>query len=141
MLQRSANPRSNNMMMDGASDSPTPSPKETTPRPETLVRAELASTPNSPLYGVGVGSPSEHSESGDSARERAEEADRREEAWIENIRVIEALRKLISERLERREYEDDEDAAMSGTATADKHYHQAPPSSEGLYPTLRADDD
>jgi hypothetical protein len=128
------------MMMDGASDSPTPSPKETTPRPETLVRAELASTPNSPLYGVVVGSPSEHSESGDSARERAEEADRREEAWIENIRVIEALRKLISERLERREYEDDEDASMSGTAT-DKHYHQAPPSSEGLYPTLRADDD
>jgi hypothetical protein len=133
MLQRSAYPHSTNMgtsmSLDGADDSPTPSAKEPLSLPEILIHADDEPT-NTYAIHSSVSSPSLHSESGDSARERAEEADRREEAWIENIRVVEALRKLISERLERREYEDDVD--MSGTAEDDI--------SQSLYPVLRTED-
>lgn len=132
MLQRSANPRSADMM-DVSEDSRTPTPKETTPRPEHTVKTDLSSNIDPALSGVtspDVSSPGEHSESGDSARDRAEEA------WIANIRVVEALRKLISDRLERKEYDDDEDISMSGT----EHKAQEK-SSESLYPVLRADDD
>ena len=114
--------------MDVADHSATPSPKMATP---TIVK--LDSRNIDPALSGGVGSPADRSDSGDSARDRAEEA------WIENIRVIEALRKLISDRLERKEYDDEteEDVSMSGTET------KAPEkgSSQGLYPTLRADDD
>jgi hypothetical protein len=129
MLQRSANPRSVDVM-DVSDDSATPSPKERTLQPLTLTASNI----DPALSGVsspGVSSPGVQSESGDSARDRAEEA------WIENIRVIEALRKFISDKLERREYEDDEDTSMGGTE--DKT--EAEKSSENLYPTLRADDD
>lgn len=128
MLQRSANPPRSVDMMDVSDDSATVSPKEATPQPST-VRTEVSNNIDPALSGVS--SPGVHSESGDSARDRAEEA------WIENIRVIEALRKFISDKLERKEYEDDEDTSMGGTeekTAADK-------SSENLYPTLRADDD
>jgi hypothetical protein len=132
MLQRSANPR--NDMMDVSDGSRTPTPKETTPRPETIVKTDLSSNIDPALGGAGVTSPAlssagEHSENGDSARDRAEEA------WIANIRVVEALRKLISDRLERKDYDDDEDVSMSGTE------HKQEKSSESLYPVLRADDD
>jgi hypothetical protein len=130
MLQRSANPPRSVDMMDVSDDSATPSPKESTPQPLTITSNNI----DPALSGVsspGVSSPGVHSESGDSARDRAEEA------WIENIRVIEALRKFISDKLERKEYEDDEDTSMGGT----EEKTQAEKSSENLYPTLRADDD
>jgi len=130
MLQRSANPR-NVDMMDVSDDSRTPSPKELTPRPETIIKTEVSSNIDPALSGVS--SPGEHSEGGDSARDRAEEA------WIENIRVIEALRKLISDRLERKEYDEEEDVSMSGTVY--RSDEKAEKSSENLYPVLRADDD
>lgn len=131
MLQRSANPPRSIGRMDVSDDSTTPSPKEATPHPE-IVRSEISSNIDPALSGVSSpGVHSESGESGDSARDRAEEA------WIENIRVIEALRKFISDKLERKEYEDDEDVSMSGTdAKTD-----AEKSSESLYPVLRADDD
>ncbi|KAI9759934.1 MAG: hypothetical protein M4579_001967 [Chaenotheca gracillima] len=50
-------------------------------------------------------------------------ADRAQETWVENIRVIENLRKFIAERLERQEYEDDEDEAMRDR---DEHEDGAP---------------
>jgi len=128
MLQRSANPTRSIDMMDVSDDSTTPSPKEATPRTE-MVRSEVSGNIDPALSGVS--SPGIHSESGDSAHDRAEEA------WIENIRVIEALRKFISDKLERKEYEDDEDVSMGGTDAKT----EAEKSSESLYPVLRADDD
>ncbi|PBP26498.1 transcription regulator PAC1 [Diplocarpon rosae] len=124
MLQRSA--RSSEM--DGADDSPTPSPRETTP----TIRHSVISSNIDPALS-GFPSPSAQSESGESAKDRAEEA------WIESIRVVEALRKLIQDKLERREYEDDDDGAdvaMSGTDVK-----QDDKSSQSLYPTLRPEDD
>merc|ERR1719262_684674 len=73
------------------------------------------------------------SESGESAKDRAEEA------WIENIRVVEALRKLIQDKLERREYVEEEDVSMSGTEGTEVKAEEK--SSESLYPVLRADDE
>lgn len=114
MLQRSA-------PMDTSDDSRTPSPP--------VRKTEVSNNIDPALSGVQ--SPGERSESGDSARDRAEEA------WIENIRVIEALRKLISDRLERKEYvDDDDDVSMSGTERKEER-----PAEKSLYPTLRADDD
>jgi hypothetical protein len=123
MLQRSA-PAATDRDSD---DSPLTSPKSPT---HTITRTEVTSYLDPALSGVS--SPGSMSESGDSARDRAEEA------WIENIRVIEAQRKLISDKLERKEYEDDEDTLMGGT---DDKEEKAEKSSENLYPTLRADDD
>jgi len=122
MLQRSANSRE---MMDVSDDSRTPSP--------TILKTQV-STNIDPALSAGISSPGERSDSGDSARDRAEEA------WIENIRVIEALRKLISDRLDRKEYvDDDADVAMSGTEREEER--KAEKSSQSLYPTLRADDE
>ena len=129
MLQRSAIPPRSDDMMDVSDGSPTPSPRESTPRPDRIVKSELSSNIDPALSGVS--SPIGHSESGDSARDRAEEA------WIENIRVIEALRKFISDKLERKEYEEDDDVSMGGT----EEKNVPDKSSENLYPVLRADDD
>jgi hypothetical protein len=128
MLQRSANPPRSIDMMDVSDDSATPSPKESTPQPLTI-KSDVSSNIDPALSGVS--SPGVNSESGDSARDRAEEA------WIENIRVIEALRKFISDKLERKEYEDDDDVSMGGTGEKS----DTEKTSENLYPTLRADDD
>jgi hypothetical protein len=127
MLQRSANPPRSVDMMDVSDDSTTPFPKESAPQPLSI-NSDVSSNIDPALSGVS--SPGVHSESGDSARDRAEEA------WIENIRVIEALRKFISDKLERKEYEDD-DVSMGGT----EEKSVAEKSSENLYPVLRADDD
>jgi len=129
MLQRSANPPRSADMMDVSDGSATSSPKEaTTPRPPA-VKSDVSSNIDPALSGVS--SPIVHSESGDSARDRAEEA------WIENIRVIEALRKFISDKLERKEYEEDDDVSMGGM----EEKNVPDKSSENLYPVLRADDD
>ncbi|CZT50491.1 probable pH-response transcription factor pacC/RIM101 [Rhynchosporium secalis] len=125
MLQRSAVPKSE--MMDSSDNDSTPSPKETTP----TIRNSVISSNIDPALS-GVASPSAQSESGESAKDRAEEA------WIENIRVVEALRKLIQDKLERREYVD-EDVPMGGTDS--EEVKQEEKSSESLYPVLRADDD
>ncbi|RDL40735.1 uncharacterized protein BP5553_00714 [Venustampulla echinocandica] len=131
MLQRSANPRDALSMMDVASDSSrSPTPKSATPRPETLVRSPLASNIDPAL--AGSLSPSPRSESGESARDRAEEL------WIENIRVIEALRKFVNDRLDRREYieEENADTVMTDSKSPSPTSEKAP---ESLYPVLRTD--
>lgn len=128
MLQRSAGPR--DFTIDSASspsdDSRTPSPKETTPRPDNIIKSTLSSNIDPALSGAI--SPSAHSEGGDSARDRAEEL------WIENIRVIEALKKMISDRLDKGEYDEDEEMSDAKSPLPE-------PSSQSLYPVLRADDD
>ncbi len=87
MLQRSANPD----RMDVSDDSATPSPRlSSAPRPE-IIRSEVTHNIDPALSGIS--SPAEASDSGESARDRAEEA------WLENIRVVEALRQFIGDRL------------------------------------------
>lgn len=133
MLQRSAQHRD---AMDTSDDSRTPSPKEPTPRPEGIVKSTLSNNIDPALSGVS--SPRALSEGGDSSADSAK--DRAEELWIENIRVIEALRELIRDRLKRGEYEtsENEDTDMSGTGLTKPAPER---SSESLYPVLRADDD
>lgn len=123
MLQRQAPLRTIDSME--SDDSATPSPKESTP---TIRTTEVKSNIDPALSGVS--SPGARSDSGESARDRAEEA------WIENIRVVEALRKLIQDKLERREYVEEEDVSMGGTEV--KTEEKSPKS---LYPVLRADDE
>lgn len=123
MLQRSA-PRQD--MMDVPDNSRTPTPKETAPRLETFLRTDVSNNIDPALSGVSL--LSGQSEGGDSAKDRAEEA------WIENIRVIEALRKLIQERLDRKEY-DDEDFSMSDIRV------KMEKDAQSLYPILRAGED
>lgn len=109
MLQRSAQPTlSNADEMDTSEDHSEKSstPKATSP---SAVSANL-----DPALS-GVSSPSGSSESGDTARDKAEEV------WVENIRVIEALRRFIAERLERGAYDEEEKKEE-----------------ESLYPVLRA---
>ena len=139
MLQRSAYPDTSSR--GGlATDDDVDGSRSSTPTPTKAVNPEIVMHESSSSYPAisSVSSPSSQhsSESGDSAAARADEADQREEAWIENIRVIEALRRLIGERLERREYDEEEaegagDIAMSGVSEQQ---------SQSLYPVLRADD-
>ncbi len=118
-------------MIDVSDECATPSPKQSTTHAD-IIKSEVSSNIDPAISGVSSpGVNSESGESGDSARDRAEEA------WIENIRVIEALRKFISDKLERKEYEDDDDVSMSGM----EEKIGKEKSSEILYPVLRADDD
>jgi hypothetical protein len=119
---------------DAAIGSPTPSPKEGTPRPDSIVKTEVSNNIDPALSGVS--SPGAQSaDSGESAKDRAEEA------WIENIRVIEALRHYIGDRLKNKQYEDDdEDVSMTGTETKTQEKPEEK-SSDNLYPVLRTEDD
>jgi hypothetical protein len=62
----------------------------------------------------GMTSPGQPSESGESAQDRAQEI------WVENMRIIEALRNLVSERLTRGLYEEDDDAEMGEPESKDE---------------------
>ncbi|RKF62935.1 pH-response transcription factor pacC/RIM101 [Erysiphe neolycopersici] len=80
-----------------------------------------------------VNSPSEPMDNSESARDKAEEA------WIENIRVIEALRHLVNERLRRKEYEsDNEDVSMTGVCS--KQAKEEEKLSRITYPILHTTD-
>ncbi|KAA8568767.1 hypothetical protein MFRU_012g02530 [Monilinia fructicola] len=118
--------------------SPTPSPKETTPRPESI-KTDVANNIDPALSSVSSPTADRSIDSGESARDRAEEA------WIENIRVIEALRRYVSERLQNGEYvkddEEEEDVSMTGTDREVTPTKTEEKPSESLYPVLRTDDD
>lgn len=122
--------------METSDDSATPSPKITAPQ---IIKTHHGSPSNIDPALSGVTSPGERSESGDSARDRAEEA------WIENIRVIEALRNMVQERLKSGKYEEDDsadttmdDAAVSGSGSRTPEAKVE--EEKSLYPTLRHDD-
>ena len=129
MLQRSANPRAGDAM-EMSDDSATPSPKMAAP---AIIKTRHSSSANIDPALSGVSSPGERSESGDSARDRAEEA------WIENIRVIEALRMMVQERLKSGKYEPDADTPMSNAGSDDTVV--AKDEEKSLYPTLRTEED
>ncbi|KAI9816461.1 MAG: hypothetical protein M1827_001593 [Pycnora praestabilis] len=81
---------------------------------------------------------------------RESAADKAQEAWVDNIRVIEALRKFIAERLEKGQYDDSDDGTMktehedevNGGAEAIKagrrEMTEVEKDAESLYPVLRA---
>ncbi|KAG9235299.1 transcription regulator PAC1 [Amylocarpus encephaloides] len=126
MLQRSANSRDDGASSPLSDDSR--GSKESTPRPEAIVKSTRAHNIDPALSGAL--SPGSQSDS-ESARDRAEEL------WIENIRVIEALRQLIAEKIGRKEYiDEDEDSVM-----VDAKSPSPEKSSESLYPVLRAHED
>lgn len=65
--------------------------------------------------------------------------DKEQEAWVHNIRAIEALRAFVKERLDRGEYTDDENHDMPSRDTAqDRNMSDADKDTDGLYPQLRA---
>jgi hypothetical protein len=137
MLQRSAGPRSiDEMDVDDASISTS---KESTPQVSSRevdskgVSASLIDPALSSLS-----SPGQQSDSDESARDRAEEI------WVENMRVIEALKNLIHDRLENHQYEDDtektdnEDMNDEGKEIAIEGNTKRIDDHESLYPKLRA---
>ncbi|KAI9645779.1 protein with putative role during mitosis [Ciborinia camelliae] len=115
--------------------SPTPSPKETTPRPESI-KTDVTNNIDPALSSITSPSTDRSTDTAESARDRAEEA------WIENIRVIEALRRYVSERLQNGEYvSDDEDVSTSDSDMKDTPVKTEEKPTESLYPVLRTDDD
>ena len=114
--------------------SPSPSPKETTPRPESIVQTDVTNNIDPALS---VTSPTVRSvDTLESARDRAEEA------WIENIRVIEALRRYVSDRLQNGEYvKDEEDSSPADVDMKDIPTKTEEKPAESLYPVLKTDDD
>ncbi|KAK5108711.1 hypothetical protein LTR62_007858 [Meristemomyces frigidus] len=72
-----------------------------TPRPEEPSHAKPKSDSNIDPELRGEASP----EGASTPAARSEEADKRQEDWVENIRTIESLRKWISERLTRGDFE------------------------------------
>ena len=87
---------------------------------------------------LSVNSPSTKSDDidDDASSSSTDEADRANEAWVENIRIIEALRSFIREKLEKGEFE--KDAASSSAAAAREGKMDVDvPKPESLYPTLQ----
>lgn len=126
MLQQSSNSNFTNEEITSAEPSPISSPYAKANQNVSVIRNIDSALSE-------VNSPKESSESEDSVRERAEEM------WIENIRVIEALRSLVSRRLQRKEYEvGDEDVSMTGTEPKKPKFQED--YSDNLYPMLRVDD-
>ncbi|KAF7930219.1 hypothetical protein BELL_0040g00050 [Botrytis elliptica] len=138
ILQRSAGGLNSSQyresMETATISSPSPSPKETTPRPESIVQTDVTSNIDPALS---VTSPTVRSvDTLESARDRAEEA------WIENIRVIEALRRYVSDRLQNGEYvKDEEEASAADVDMKDIPTKTEEKPSESLYPVLKTDDD
>ncbi|KAL6859630.1 pH-response transcription factor pacC [Trichoderma novae-zelandiae] len=62
-----------------------------------------AATPKASESAASTGSPSSESDASEATRERDEQY----EMWVDNMRVIEALREYLRGRLERREYEEE----------------------------------
>jgi hypothetical protein len=60
--------------------------------------------------------------------ESSEGTDKAQESWIENVRIIEALRRFVQEKLERGDFEEDVDASKEDSEDSD---------AKSLYPVLR----
>lgn len=71
------------------------------------------------------------------------EAEKAQETWVENIRVIEALRNFIAEKLEKGDYEnekggDDERKGVTGEQKTGAEKVREMTDAESLYPVLKA---
>jgi hypothetical protein len=113
-----------------------PSSKESTPRAsssDNLNSGTASSVIDPALAGVTSPTPSEGPEAAH---------DRDEEIWVENIRVIEALKHFIRDQLDRHMYEEDDDVEMMEGESI-KQEVTSPSSNDtaegdSLYPVLRA---
>lgn len=128
MLQKAAGISSVTEETEASDDTPS-SPPEKSP------------DPSAPAIDPSLSDESSTGDNSESARDRAQEI------WVENIRVIEALRKFISDRLENHQYEGDGDGRDVDMAEGQaKENKPAPPpvkaeikvERENLYPVLRA---
>ncbi|KAI9803674.1 MAG: hypothetical protein M1833_000586 [Piccolia ochrophora] len=148
VLQRASQPRKGDEM-DTSEDSipskasalePSSDPKGTDEKPK---QADATSPMVDPTLS-GLSSPGRDSSDGETA------ADKAEEAWIENMRLVEGLRKFVAERLERQEYEREGDEEMRDVKHEDEPDVRSPSAdfkqektevekdAERLYPVLRA---
>jgi hypothetical protein len=103
-----------------------PSPKQSTDSSAQVIDPALSRDSSTSPY-----------DNSESARDRAQEI------WVENIRVIEALRKFISDRLENHQYEDeDRDVEMAESQAKGSTLAAVKPKTEAehdsLYPVLKA---
>jgi hypothetical protein len=98
--------------------------------------AEISSALIDPALAA-LGSPtSAHSEAGEDAQ-----ADKAYAIWIENIRVVEALKRLVEVRLANHQYESDDEPMEDGESSSkpqDREMTEAEKDAESLYPVLRA---
>jgi len=137
MLQKASKPprgsEADDMDTSEGTTTPTPTPRKSEDNPTTS--DEAAKKPTSPsLIDPNL---SEFSSPADSEAEKAQET------WVENIRVIEALRKFIAEKLEKGEYEDDkggeeEVKEIKGESKSDGEQAREMTDAESLYPVLKA---
>ncbi|KAH0537143.1 hypothetical protein FGG08_006047 [Glutinoglossum americanum] len=145
MLQKSSRPHEDDSMDtsdDSASHSTTPfhqparhSRKRS--ENETLARkvkgVEISSALIDPALSS-LGSPGVQSEGGEDAQ-----ADKAYAIWIENIRVVEALKRLVEMRLQNHEYDSDDEPMEDGESKPqEREMTEAEKDAESLYPVLRA---
>jgi hypothetical protein len=143
MLQRAA-PSSGAEAIDSAMSDTSATPPAKSPTVRKASKPEIASSLIDPaLGGNNVTSPVANSDSVHS-EERPSAADKAEELWVENIRVIEALRQYVRERLEKKEYVGEDGLAVEAEEDRDgmegvEHEKPKEAKSEApLYPVLRA---
>jgi hypothetical protein len=63
--------------------------------------------------------------------ESSEQADKAQESWVENVRVIEALRQYVREKLERGDFDQDDDDEQDAAKMVEDS------EAKSLYPVLR----
>lgn len=123
MLQRSAGPQVH-LPVDNNGNFPTSNPKD---------KANVDVSKPKVILSVSAGS--SESDAEEAARDKAEEL------WVENIRVIEALRKFIADKLENGDYEEDsEDMSMTEVKDEAQNEPGVVPqvNQASLYPVLKA---
>ncbi|KAI9703588.1 MAG: hypothetical protein M1836_007358 [Candelina mexicana] len=141
-LQKASKPPREDDEMDTSDDNATPTSDRGTPTNKDK-KIDISSALIDPALS-GLNSPGQQSDA-----EAA--ADKAQEQWVDNIRIIEGLRKFIAEKLEAGQYDDssdeemvDDEARVRSTVERDAHQKeehgqtQADKEAETLYPVLRA---
>jgi hypothetical protein len=141
MLQRSAGTRMADNMDIVSTHEPYPKDdgRHSIPSPGT-VRADPTASVIDPALS-GVASPAQQSEAGESASDRAEEI------WVANIRIMEAMRKLVKDCIDQELWEDDEDVHMADGDAKEEQVHMrmteghsnSHSDGDSLYPVLKTD--
>lgn len=110
---------------DSADPDQTPSPRRRSESMETMPAIDKLGVRSPSLTNVdpALRSPGLQSEASD-------QTDKAQESWVENVRLIEALRNFVRERLERGEFSGEEDERENSKTEEDKE-------AQSLYPVLR----
>ncbi|KAF1980765.1 hypothetical protein K402DRAFT_399149 [Aulographum hederae CBS 113979] len=132
LLQKAAIPRDEDRMDTSNDDTPVGSPKE---RQESVEGDSLRKdVRNLQLTSPTAVDPALRSP-GQASDGSGDQTDKQQEAWVENIRMIEGLRNMIKNMLDTGEFQEGEREAEARTPT-DKTEHDK--DAESLYPVLRA---